>query len=573
MSSSVLSFAAQERKVTSAMDISFVFNHTVFRISLFISFTIFAVLTTTWVVTTLKFRRRLSEPNHNGEKADTEPVTMPYAIPWLGSALGFLNEQGQFYDSIHSRISTAASMCTVRLGPEKSYIALSAAAVEAMFQSTKYVSSDKFVRMILQHGFSMPLEDVNKILKKHPKTPGTGQDSIKGKAMFSQDPLLQKYLISQDAVNVLMTKFIEVFKGALENDMTIPAKGETKTIDLFHWLRGRMFIGTTTSIFGSYIFEVYPEIGDDFFAFDSGFLKVVYGTPKFLAGDVYGALQRCLKGTECWLNEALPKLDGQLDPSEGSDWEPYLGCRLLKARQKLFDAAGLSMKAKASQEVGLLFGVASNAIPTTGWMLFHILSSPQDLLPRVLSEISTVQTPDGTLDIPKLITLPLFLSIYTETLRMYVAVNVTREVHADFVIDGHLLKKGNTIMAPSWLGHRDPAVWNNLHPDHPPVNVFYAERFLRQEGDKVVCSTAGLSGRYFPYGGGAHICPGRIFAKHEILAAVAMVLLSFEFEFVGWVNPFSKDKEERFPSTKKGYVGNGVMAADRDMRVRVRRKN
>ena len=547
-------------------------SNTLLRISLFISIAILAILATTWTVTTLKFRRRLLQPNRDGEKGGKEPVTLPYAIPWLGSALSFLNEQGQFYDYIHSRIGTAASMCTVRLGPEKSYIALSAAAVEAMFQSTKYISSDKFVRMILLHGLNMPLEDVNKILRKHPKNPGAGQNSIKAKAMYPQDSLFQKYLISQDAVNALTTKFTEVFGDALENDTAIPTKGEMATIDLFTWLKGRMFIGTTTSIFGSYILEVYPNIGDDFFAFDSGFLKIVYGTPKFLAGDVYAALKRLLKGTERWLNEALPKFDEQLDPTKGPEWEPYLGCRLQKGRHKLFDEAELSMKAKASMEVGLLFGVTSNAIPATGWMLFHIIMSPQDLLPRVLSEISTAQNPDGTLDIPKLITLPLLLSIYTETLRMYVAVNVTREIHADFVIEGHLLKKGNTIMAPSWLGHRDPDVWNNLHPDHPPVDVFYAERFLREEGDKVVCSTAGLSGKYFPYGGGAHICPGRIFAKQEILAAVAMVLLCFDFEFVGWVNPFSKDKEERFPTSKKGYVGNGVMAADRDMRVRIKRK-
>jgi hypothetical protein len=552
---------------------SLIFNHTLFRISIFISIAVFAVLTTTWVVTTFNFRRRLSRKSHDGKKPDTEPVIMPYAIPWLGSALSFLNEQGEFYDSIHSRIGTAASMCTVRLGPERSYIALSAAAVEAMFQSTKYISTERFVRMVIQHGFDMPLEDVNKILKKYPKTPGTKQDSVKAKPMFSQDPLFQKYLISQEAVNVLTTKFIEVFKDALENDTTITAKCEPVTIDLFAWLRGRMFIGTTTSIFGSYILEVYPDIAEDFFTFDAGILKILYGTPKFLAGDVYAALKRLIRGTEQWLKEALPKLDGKLDPGEGPDWEPYLGCRLQRGRQGLFDNAGLSMKAKASQEVGLLFGVTANTIPATGWMLFHILSSPQDLLPRILSEVSTAQNADGTLNVQKLLALPLFASVYTETLRMYVAVNVTREVHADFVIDGHLLKKGNTIMAPSWLGHRDPDAWNNLNQDHPPVTEFYAERFLHEDGDKVICSTAGLSGKYFPYGGGAHICPGRIFAKQEILAAVAMVLLSFEFEFVGWVNPFSKDKEERFPRTKKGYVGNGVMAADRDMKVRVRRKS
>ena len=549
---------------------SSVFSGTLLRISAFLSAAVLAVLTTTWMITTLNFRRRLLNPHQDGEKVDKEPVTMPYAIPWLGSALSFLNEQGTFYDSILAQVGTAASMCTVRLGPEKSYIALSAAAVEAMFQSTRYISSDRFVRMIIHHGFNMPLEDVNKILKKFPKT---SEDTIKAKPMHSQDPVMQRYLINQDVVNGLTTKFIDVFKTALENDPTIPATGEATT-DLYEWVKGRMFVGTTTTIFGSYILEVYPDIGKDFFTFDSGFLKIVYGTPKFLAGDVYTALKRLLKGTEQWLNKALPKLEGRLDPNEGPDWEPYLGCRLQRGRQRIFDEAGLSMKAKASQEVGLLFGVTSNAIPATGWMLFHILSSPRDLLPRILSEISTAHN-CGTLDIPTLLSLPLFLSTYTEVLRMYVAVNVTREVHGDFVIDGHLLKKGNTIMAPSWLGHRDPKVWNNLHPDHPPVDVFYAERFLRQEegGGKVVCSTAGLSGKYFPYGGGAHICPGRVFAKQEILAAVAIVLLNFDFEFVAWVDRISKDQKGRFPGIRKGYVGNGVIAADGDMRVRIKRKS
>src|SRR5436305_14580862 len=106
---------------------SFLVSNALLRISLFISIAILAILATTWIVTTLKFRRRLLQSNRDGEKAGKEPVTLPYAIPWLGSALSFLNEQGQFYDYIHSRIGTAASMCTVRLGPEKSYIALSAA--------------------------------------------------------------------------------------------------------------------------------------------------------------------------------------------------------------------------------------------------------------------------------------------------------------------------------------------------------------------------------------------------------------------------------------------------------------
>ena len=135
----------------------FLLSSTLLRISLFISIAVLTILATTWIVTTLKFCRRLLQPNRDGEKGNKEPATLPYAIPWLGSALSFLSEQRQFYDYMYARIGNATSMCTVHLGPEKSYITLSAAAVEAMFQSTKYISTDKFVRMIMQHALNMPL--------------------------------------------------------------------------------------------------------------------------------------------------------------------------------------------------------------------------------------------------------------------------------------------------------------------------------------------------------------------------------------------------------------------------------
>ena len=50
----------------------FLLSSTLLRISLFISIAVLAILATTWVVTTLKFRRRLLQPNRNGEKGDKE---------------------------------------------------------------------------------------------------------------------------------------------------------------------------------------------------------------------------------------------------------------------------------------------------------------------------------------------------------------------------------------------------------------------------------------------------------------------------------------------------------------------
>ena len=230
-------------------------------------------------------------------------------------------------------------------------------------------------------------------------------------------------------------------------------------------------------------------------------------------------------------------------------------------------------------------------------MLFHLLTSPR-LLADVLAELATVATSaSGALDTGALMSLPLLQAVYAETLRLYVASNISREVKADFAMDnGFVLRAGHIVMAPTFLGHRDEAweeaaaaagVGRGDEEGHAAaaaagVGDFEPERFLHREGGggekkKVVFSSAGLVGRYFPYGGGAHICPGRVLAKEIILSAVAVLLLTFEFEFVGWVEEGGDGggrelARDVFPQRKESCVGIGVLHADRDMKVNIRRR-
>ena len=524
------------------------------------------MLATTWAITNFQFIRTINAGKaSNGRPHD--PPTLPYTIPWLGSGYAFLGDQGKFFTWLRTKVGSAASICSIRLGPEFSYIPLTASATEAMFKHPKQLSTDKFVLMLEQHGFGMLPPDLEKFNTKHTDE---GINHQKGDFVYPADFGLQRYLLRQDAVNALTSEFVRLFHGKLQKDTSIANGEDWLNLDLYNWLKHTMFYASTCALMGTHIFEVYPNVAYDFFAFDSEILRIVYGTPRFLAPEVYAAQQRLLDGCEKWIGDAMKQYRGSTEWDAGDDWEPLLGSRLTRAKEEMFEKAGLSLRGKASLELGIMFGLDSNAIPATTWMLFHVLTSPNDLLARVFEELVTVQNDDGSLDISKLIALPLTQSIFSEMLRMYTAVNVTREVMSDLVIDRYQLKKGNVVMAPSWLSHHDPEVWKNFHSDHPPPNVFHAERFLRESGDKIIYSTAGLTGKYFPWGGGNHMCPGRVFAKQEVLAAFAMVLLRYEFDFVDWVNPLSKDKKARFPQPKEGHVGVGVMLPDRDMRVRMR---
>ena len=71
-------------------------------------------------------------------------------------------------------------------------------------------------------------------------------------------------------------------------------------------------------------------------------------------------------------------------------------------------------------------------------------------------------------------------------------------------------------------------------------------------------------------GGGIAICPGRNFAKQEIMLTIAMFATRFDMEFVGW------EKMDGTPSDRPAqedpvFAGAAGIQPDRDMRVRWKR--
>jgi len=66
------------------------------------------------------------------------------------------------------------------------------------------------------------------------------------------------------------------------------------------------------------------------------------------------------------------------------------------------------------------------------------------------------------------------------------------------------------------------------------------------------------------------MCPGRHFAKQEVMAAIALVVLTFEVDFEEFVG-MDGGRSERGPLDDGWYCGTAAMPPDRDMRVRLRR--
>ncbi|KAK5021891.1 hypothetical protein LTS07_010632 [Exophiala sideris] len=526
-----------------------------------------AISLLTWLTTTINWYSSISQFKSRVKSPSTTvkpipPPLLPYAIPWLGSALTFLNENpGSFWRMLRAKLAstgTNVQVCTILLGGQKAHVVNSAAAVQALFKS-KHVSRDLFNYQIATQGLGASKRDAEVMFPSIPSS------SHSDKKEDSMDGLNHEFLLNQSAANSLTNKFMECFRSTLDNADLEDL--EWKQVDLFSWWKKLLFNASTTALFGTKILEMNPDLADQFWEYDAGFLARFYGVPKIFKPRAYACLDEMLDRTQAWVEHVLAEHGG--NPPEQPDWEPLMGSKVVRARHRHYTREGLSSRGRAAFDLGFLFGLQANVIPVTSWILAHLLSpqTPEDVLLRVREEIESARRPDNEVDISILVGQPVLNSVLHETLRHYVDALVTRQLKVDMVLDGHLLKKDDLVMAPSSLSQHDPQFWDQ--DTEPPGDVWYAERFLRQDPTtgKQSFGTSWTAGKFFPFGGGTHVCPGRIFAKQEVLGALATLLLKFDLRFVEYLGTDRNGDTLNlgkgaagFPKVRKQYAGNGTYA-------------
>lgn len=229
-------------------------------------------------------------------------------------------------------------------------------------------------------------------------------------------------------------------------------------------------------------------------------LGMLFGKPRLFARKAYAARDATVARLHTWLEEGYSRIPSEKDV----DWEPNFGARVVRKRHEFYAQQGMSLKGQAGDDLIFLAGILSNATPATGWLLLHILapSSPLNFHARILTELRSARRPDGTIDVPALTRLPLLNSAFHEVLRVYVDLLVVRQVDETTSLGPHNVRKGEIVMAPTWMTHRNPEFFKRPEEFDP-------ERFLHEDPETgvVTCKMNGLGGKYFPFGGGHYRCP------------------------------------------------------------------
>ena len=154
---------------------------------------------------------------------------------------------------------------------------------------------------------------------------------------------------------------------------------------------------------------------------------------------------------------------------------------------------------------------------------------------------------------------PLLQSIFAEVTRLRVVGIVPRyTVGGDFQLGEWSIPEGSFLGLPSQAGCMNKNVWNAGTDENPhPLEEFWAERFLiypndpnsgplrrdikpssavplfkaeEETSNEPKFSLKGLKEVYTPFGGGSAICPGRHFARQEVVSTLARLVLWYDIE-------------------------------------------
>ena len=202
------------------------------------------------------------------------------------------------------------------------------------------------------------------------------------------------------------------------------------------------------------------------------------------------------------------------------------------------------------------------------------------------------------MDIDSLCSKPLLQSIYAETLRLYTSLFTLRSsVHEDFRLGDWKIPVDSMVAVDSRVAHMDETLWNTGPTERDreshPLTKFWAARFVqfgddpmsgplrpgaRHEKHRPVASDPesriaeghftmeGMSGGWLPFGGGSRQCPGRNFAKQEIIFGFAILTTMFEIELL------NEEKRCRV-LPDMNYYGLGTFAPKVKVPFKIRRRS
>lgn len=445
-----------------------------------------------------------------------EPKELPYWIPYLGHAIGFVKNVQQMLTRGREYFGNTREPFALTLGGQRLYVLTSPEDVKSLYKNAKvFIFDDVVFEVSITFGISHPA------MVKMRQKPAF----LEGDPVYSEFTVQNMHALSLAELNsefwkqelhpghrldALLENFLLCIDTLLQFEglpqytvVQRPSNSIKQVFSLLKLTEGVMMDAGTIASFGTKILEIDPNLVQKFLNFDDENWKLWYKWPN--ANAMHAAKAEMTKTFEKYLSLPQKERGG--------------AAHIIELIETTTNALELSKKDIATSLTMLYFVFNTNTYKVCFWALSHLLHKPS-LHVRIRQETESAFLPNGRLDLEQLSESPLLDALFAETLRYYSASYSIRTVAEPTILGGKRFGKGSRIIAPFRQLHFDPTVYG--HDSH----VFDPDRFLR---DKTL--TRGAS--YRPFGGGTSYCPGRFLAKQEVKAFIAMVLHRFEFSLDG----------------------------------------
>ncbi|KAK3322012.1 cytochrome P450 [Apodospora peruviana] len=509
-----------------------------------------------------------------GHKPGACPPTAPYAVPLVDNTIqfasdphGYIAKMLKYFRGLPFRL---------RVGTDTMYYLPHGEMLKAFLKNSQETTSKPSTIFAMRDVFGLSAADLEIMIHDDSGSatkPASGYEDMDPRhRYFYTAHRLTATLLSGTALDAMTALFVANFTKRLRTTGEVSEESWTEIPDLYRFLRDHMFRSSIDAFYGDHLFRLFPDFANLFWTFDKSAITIfLRRIPRWMAPKAYRHRDKIIAAVQAWGEHAQKHYDYEDQDLAKAEWEPLWGSRLVRARDIAFRNNGYSPAGAAAHELGLMWAINANAVPATFWALYGTINTDpsSNLVFRVLAETEAVST---------------------TTARNPISAAGLR------VGDWTITEQNAIVLSMSWFGANDATLWNNHNHRHP-VNSFWAERFLEypddpfsgplaaktgtntaQKESKKKCDekpktaeddktatlvTSGIQNHFYPYGGGSKICPGRFFAKQEIITAVATMLSEFEIDLL---------PTEKKVGFNMSYFAAGTMPPDRTVPARIRRR-
>ena len=242
-----------------------------------------------------------------------EPKELPYWIPFLGHAIGFVRNGQRVLTRGREYFGNTREPFALTLAGEKIYFLTSPDDVTALYKDTKSLGFDHVVyELSIQFGVSRAAMD-----KIHRKPSTRADDKLCSKLQIENPNLkslaqlnsvfFKQHLHPGDEYNTLLINVLEHLNPFLDpNNLPsaafVSSKSSERTISLLKWTQHAFLSSSISVMFGAKMQQLDPDLAKNFLTFDNDNWKLWYKWPG--GGEMQSAKARVIKTVQPYIGLA-----------------------------------------------------------------------------------------------------------------------------------------------------------------------------------------------------------------------------------------------------------------------------